>query len=132
MNEALPGLLLGILVYGVIVELIGVFFVKDPLRYSTGLWTGVFCAMGMAIHIASIIQESVRLGGTHTKRMSFFSVLRYLVVAGIFFLMMYLNWGSLIPGFLGLLGLKVSAYAQPFFHKTTPIGSETETGEVKK
>ena len=36
-NEALPELILGIILYGLAVELIGVWFVADKLRYSTGL-----------------------------------------------------------------------------------------------
>ena len=31
--------------------------------------------------------------------------------------MMYFKLGNLISAFLGVLGLKVSAYAQPFMHK---------------
>ena len=34
-----------------------------------------------------------------------------------FFVMMYFHLGNLISAFLGVLGLKVSAYAQPFMHK---------------
>ena len=36
-NEALPGLVVSILLYGVIVELIGVWFVKDRIAYSIGV-----------------------------------------------------------------------------------------------
>ena len=39
-NDALPGLVLGIIVYGVIVELAGVWFVTDKVRYTTGLLIG--------------------------------------------------------------------------------------------
>ena len=37
LNQALPGLVLGILLYGLLVEIIGVWFVSDKLRYTTGL-----------------------------------------------------------------------------------------------
>ena len=37
LNQALPGLVLGILLYGVLVELIGVWFVNDKVRYTSGL-----------------------------------------------------------------------------------------------
>ena len=36
LNEALPGLLLGIAIYGLIVEFAGVWFVSDKLRYGHG------------------------------------------------------------------------------------------------
>ena len=47
-NDALPGLVLGIIVYGVIVELAGVWFVTDKVRYTTGLLIGISLACGMA------------------------------------------------------------------------------------
>ena len=37
LNDALPELVLGIIVYGIVVELAGVWFVTDKLRYTTGL-----------------------------------------------------------------------------------------------
>ena len=43
-NDALPGLVLGIIVYGVIVELAGVWFVTDKVRYTTGLLIGISLA----------------------------------------------------------------------------------------
>lgn len=117
LNEALPGLVVGILLYGGLVELAGIWFVEDKLRFSSGLWIGIFCAEGMAVHIAMVIEEAVRLGGEQTRRMSVKSVLRYVVVVIVFFVMMKFHLGSLLPAFIGVLGLKVSAYAQPFMHK---------------
>lgn len=117
LNEALPGLVAGILLYGVLVELIGIWFVNDRLRFSSGLWIGIFCAVGMAVHIAMVIEEAVRLPGDQTRRMAVKSVLRYFVVVIVFFVMMKFHAGSLLPAFVGVLGLKVSAYAQPFMHK---------------
>ena len=47
LNDALPGLVLGILVYGVLLELAGIWFVADKLRYSTGLAIGIALACGI-------------------------------------------------------------------------------------
>ena len=41
LNDALPELVLGIILYGVVIELAGVWFVTDKLRYSTGLLIGI-------------------------------------------------------------------------------------------
>ncbi len=117
LNEALPGLIIGILVYGGIVWLAGIWFVTDKIRYTSGLFIGIACAIGMGIHIAMVIEEAVRTPGDSSKRLSIKSVSRYLVVVIVFFVMMYFHLGNLIPAFLGVLGLKVSAYAQPFMHK---------------
>lgn len=117
LNEALPGLLIGILAYGVIVQLAGVWFFTDKIRYSSGLWIGVACAIGMAIHLAMVIEEAVRTPEAGTKRLSVKSVARYLVVVVVITVMMYFHLGNLVSAFIGILGLKVSAYAQPFMHK---------------
>jgi len=117
LNQALPGLVFGIVLYGVIVELVGVWFVTDKIRYTTGLFIGIACACGMAIHIAMIIEESVRIGKGHEKYLSFKSVMRYLVLCAIMIAMTYFKLGNMFTAIIGLLGLKVSAYAQPLLIK---------------
>ncbi|SHJ18713.1 hypothetical protein [Pseudobutyrivibrio xylanivorans] len=117
LNQALPGLVLGILAYGLFVELIGVWFVSDKIRYTTGLLIGIGCAVGMAIHISMIIEESVRIGEGHEKYLSFKSVMRYLVLCAIMITMTFLKLGNMFTAIIGVLGLKVSAYAQPLLIK---------------
>lgn len=118
-NDALPGLVLGIVIYGIVIELAGVWFVEDKLRYSSGLLIGIAVAIGLAINIAIVIRDAVELYGADgaRNRLIVKSVLRYLVVVVIFFVMMKYNLGSLATAFIGVLGLKVSAYLQPFTHK---------------
>ena len=48
-NDALPGLVFGIVFYGIVVQLIGVWFVTDKISYSIGLWYGIAIAVGMAV-----------------------------------------------------------------------------------
>lgn len=117
LNESLLGLVVGILIYGVLVEIIGVWFVADKIRYTSGLFIGIACAIGMGIHLAIIIEESVRIGEGHEKTLAIKSVLRYIVVCIVLFLMMLLNLGNLYTAIAGMLGLKVSAYAQPMLNK---------------
>ncbi|MBR5127008.1 MAG: hypothetical protein IKU69_01085 [Roseburia sp.] len=119
LNDALPGLVLGIVIYGIVVELVGVWFVEDKLRYSTGLLIGIVVAIGLAINIAQVIRDAVEVYGADgaRNRLIIKSVLRYLVVVIVFFVMMKFNLGNLVTAFIGVLGLKVSAYLQPFAHK---------------
>ncbi len=119
LNDALPGLVLGIVIYGIAVELVGVWFVEDKLRYSTGLLIGIVVAIGLAINIAQVIRDAVEIYGADgaRNRLIIKSVLRYLVVVVVFFVMMKFNLGNLVTAFIGVLGLKVSAYLQPFTHK---------------
>lgn len=140
LNQALPGLVLGIVIFGVLVELVGVWFVEDKIRYTTGLMVGIGCAIFMAIHIAMIIEESVRIGQGHEKYLSFKSVMRYLIVCAVMILMMVFKLGNMFTALIGILGLKVSAYAQPLLNKilgnnnlntAEGINNELNTKEVK-
>ena len=109
LNKALPALLLGIVLYGLLVQFIGVWFVKDKLLYSTGLWIGIAMAMGMAIHIAVVA----------------WSLLRYMIVVIIFFVTLRFRLGNVLMEFVGVMGLKAAAYLQPFIHRVL-YGSEGE------
>lgn len=119
MNDALPGLVAGILVWGILVQLTGVWFVADKLGYSIGLWIGVAMAVGMAVNMAAVIYDSVLedVGNHANRRVIAKSILRYLVVVILFFILGFFNFGNLFTAFLGVLGLKVSAYAQPLLGK---------------
>ena len=111
LNEALPGLLLGIIVYGMILQLVGVWFVDDKLHYSSGLWIGIGCAIFMAIHMAVAIEDAVSIGSENgaKRKVITASLIRYIIVVIVFFAMMYFKLGMLIPAFLGIMGLKFSA-----------------------
>lgn len=116
LNKVLPELLLAILIYGVFVQCIGVWLVEDKLLYSTGLWIGVILAAGMAIHMAVVIEDAVSIGSSQGKVIAM-SLARYIVVVLVFFCTVYFHVGNPIAAFIGVMGLKIAAYMQPFLHK---------------
>ena len=118
LNEALPGLVLGIIIYGFLLQFTGVWLVDDKLHYSTGLWIGIACALFMAVHMAMSIEDAVSIGtedGAKKKTIAS-AMFRYVIVLVVLFLMCYFHLGMILPAFFGVLGLKFSAYAQPLFH----------------
>ena len=115
-NSSLPLLLLGIVIWGCLVQLVGIWFVEDKLRYSTGTWIGVSLAVFMSINLPLVIESAVDRGSS-VGVLRFKSILRYLVVIAVFFVMIYFNLGNWISAFIAVMGLKVSAYAQPFIIK---------------
>ena len=119
MNNALPGLVIGIIVYGIVIQFTGVWFVADKLRYSTGLWIGIAAAIGMAVNLATVIRDSVEKASTEcaNRRIIRMSVLRYVIVVILFFILGYFKLGNLFTAFIGVFGLKVSAYLQPVFYR---------------
>lgn len=116
LNKVLPELILGILLYGIILQAVGVWLSEDKLMYTTGLWIGIALAIGMAIHIAVVIEDAVSLNSGRTKLVAM-SLLRYALAAAVLFATAYFQLGSVIAAFLGVMGLKIAAYAQPFIHK---------------
>lgn len=119
LNQALPGLLVGILIYGVLLQVTGVWLTDDKIRYSAGLWIGIGCAVFMAIHMAVSIEDAVSIGTEDgAKRKTIASaMIRYFVVLLVFVATFYFNLGMVLPAFFGVLGLKISAYAQPLFYR---------------
>ena len=118
-NDVLPELILEMLVYGLIIQLAGVWFVEDKLRYSVGLWIGIAVAIGMAINMAIVIRDSIELAAEKPAQMrtTLFSMLRYIVVVIMFVVVVYFKLGNVITMFVGVMGLKIAAYVQPFVHK---------------
>ena len=118
-NPSLPGLVAGIVIFGLLIQLAGVWFVRDKWGYSIGLWYGVAIAIGMAINLATVIYDAVTFDGegNASKRVAAKSMLRYIVVAILFGILGYFEFGNLFTAFLGVMCLKFSAYAQPLLNK---------------
>ena len=97
LNDALPGLVLGIIVYGAAVFLAGIWFVPDKLRFTTGLAIGIALACGMAVNMAVVLRDAVEIYGEAKARSKIIarSITRYLVVVIVFFVMMKWELGSL-------------------------------------
>lgn len=118
LSDVLPDLLIGILLYGVVCEAVGLIFVKDRLFYSIGLLIGILCAMGMAVHMAWSLNMALDLGESGAvKKMQLHNLLRYGIVVVVIFVLWLSGIGNPVVAFLGIMGLKVAAYLQPFTHK---------------
>ena len=108
LNDALPGLVRGILLYGAVVWAVGVWFVNDGISFTV-------------VHMAWVLRDVVdfadarRAGGRIIAK----SILRYVVVIGVFVWMYVSGIGNLVAAFIGLLGLKVSAYLEPVMWRVT-------------
>lgn len=118
MNAALPGLLLGIFLFGVLLEIVGIFFVNDKTNYSIGLWIGVATAFFMAFHMAFSLNQVVERGVKGAQAQATrHNIIRYFIVVIILGILMVTKIGNPLAAFAGIMGLKVSAYLQPVFLK---------------
>ena len=118
LSDVLPELWVGILLYGVLCEIVGLIFVEDRLFYSIGLIAGVLCALFMATHMAWSLNGAMGLAeGDAVKKMQVHNIVRYLIVVVVFFFLLFTKLGNPLVAFLGVMGLKVAAYLQPVTHK---------------
>ena len=113
-NTALPGLLFGIILFGILCQVLVFFVVEDKTGYSIGLWIGVLTAIFMAFHMAitlnAAVERDVKGAQAAATRQN---MIRYLIVVIIMGTLMLTRIGNPLAAFAGVMGLKVSAYIQP-------------------
>ncbi len=116
-NRTLFELETGILIYGVVCQIF-VFLVKDKESYSLGLWMGVLIAALSAFHMWWSLDRALDLGERQAvKTMSAHNVLRYVFIVVAFALIAMGGIANPLAAFLGIMGLKVSAYMHFFTQK---------------
>ena len=117
-NKTLIELIFGIFIYGIICQIVGGLLVEDKFYYSSGLWIGIVTAVAAAIHMWHSLDRALDFDeGTAGKKMQAQSVARYIVIVIIMGLTMVSGVTNPLAAFLGIMGLKVAAYLQPFTHK---------------
>ncbi len=116
-NETLREMIPGILAYGLLIQIIVAVFFPLRLYRAIGLWAGIFCGVAMAVHMAFCLEKVVMLdekGATAYARKT--TLIRYGCVCLVLLLIAFLKVGDPVTMVLGILGLKIGAYLQPFVH----------------
>ena len=117
-KRTLTELLAGIVLSGIVFELLGLIFVKDRLSHSIGMLIGILIALAMATHIAFSINSALDWDEEQAKRAMWKSyLLRYIAVAICLGLITYFRIGNVVSCFWGIMSLKAAAYLQPHLHK---------------
>lgn len=122
-NTALPGLLIGIILFGILCQVLVFFVVEDKTSYSIGLWVGVLTAIFMAFHMAvtlnTAVERDVKGAQASATRQN---IIRYFIVVVILGILMLTKVGNPLAAFAGVMGLKVSAYLQPLLVRLSRRG----------
>lgn len=109
-NRTLFELETGILLFGLFCQLF-VFFVKDKSGYSLGLWMGILIAAASAIHMWWTLDRALELEEkAAVKSMTLHNILRYGFIIIAFALICVSKIANPLAAFLGVMGLKISAY----------------------
>ena len=106
---------IGIVLYFVLFEVIGLIFVTNRIPYTLGLLTGCVTAAFLAWHMYDSLDTALDLGVEnavkYTKKSSALRLLVMLVVALAGMKFSLLSFPATI---VGILGLKISAFFQPY------------------
>lgn len=117
-DRTLLELSVGIIVWGILCQGTAVWFVSDKTGYSLGLWMGTMLALAAGVHMWWALDKALDFArDTAVKMMTKYNILRYVVIVVVMALIMMSGFANPLAAFLGLMGLKVSAYLQPFTHK---------------
>lgn len=117
-KRTLLELLTGIVLTGVLFEVIGLIFVKDKLAHSIGMLIGILIALVMATHMAFSLNSALDWDEEQAKRSIWKSyMLRYVSVAICIGLIAYFRIGNVVSCFFGIMSLKAAAYLQPHLHR---------------
>ncbi len=118
-NLTLVELIVGIVILGIIAEIpVLIFAVGKRLSYSLSLFVGVLTAIWMAVHMKWSIDSAFDYDAkTAVKHMQKNSLLRYAVALVVLAIAGYSGYFNVVLVFVGMIFLKIAAYAQPLVHK---------------
>lgn len=107
----------GMLLYGIVCQVVGAFFAGDQARYAGSLWFGILLAGVSSVHMAATLDRALDCGDAAAKVMTRGYVARYLAVAAVLATVAVTDVLNTLIVFLGYVSLKVTAYLQPLTHK---------------
>lgn len=114
-------MILVILAFGILCEMIIVWFIEDKLAFSLGLSIGILLAMLATIHMWWALDKAMGLEASAQKIVLTHNMLRYGIILVVFVIICMTDFINPLAAFLGIMSLKVGAYLQPFtdkiFHK---------------
>ena len=120
-NETLLELLMGILLFAIICQFTGMWFVESVSAYSIGLWLGTLLAVLSAIHMYWSLSRNLTINADNEKGAQAYSIranmIRYLVIVAVFLVLCLTDFAYPLAAFLGIMGLKIGAYIQPLMKK---------------
>lgn len=116
-DATLFDLCMGIFLYGIVCQIILLFFSRRP-EYSIGLWIGAVLAVIGSVHMWWTLERSLEMASKDaTKTVGTQYLIRYAILVIVMALLAVSGFANPLFAFLGYMGMKVSAYMQPFTRK---------------
>ena len=116
-DPTLFDLCLGIVLYGIVFQLILLLFSRE-ISYSVGLWIGIVLAVAGSIHMWWSLNRGLDQAARGAARtVGAGSLIRYFVLVFIMAVLVYTEFANPIFAFCGYMGMKISAYMNPWMRK---------------
>lgn len=116
-NRTLIEMHVGIILCGIICQIIGSFFVKNQWFYASSLWFGIVMAMMSSIHMHRTLDRALSMESASTKLAIRGYVIRYIFIIIIMLIIVITEAMNPLVVFMGYMSLKVTALFQPLIHK---------------
>lgn len=120
-DETLLSLMIGIIIFGLVSQLVGMWFVDSIFKYTTGLWCGVVLALLCAWHMWWTLDKNLTVNADNELGARAYStknnLIRYAVIVVVFAILCLTDFCYPLAAFLGVMGLKIGAYMAPLISK---------------
>lgn len=117
-NRTLLEMWTGILLIGIICQIVGAFFVKDQLFYAESLWFGILLSLTSTVHIYRALDRALDFDEKTATKMIFKSYMtRYVMLAIILVIVAATRVLNFLVVLMAYMSLKVTALIQPLTHK---------------
>lgn len=117
-NRTLLEMWTGILLLGLICQIVGAFLVNDQVYYARGLWFGILLAVTSTIHMYRTLDRALDFDEKSASRAIFKGyMIRYVFLIIILAIIMVTRVMNPLIVFMAYMSLKVTALMQPLTHK---------------
>lgn len=118
LDPTVRDILFGALLYGVIVEIVGLIIVEQRLSYTLGILYGYLCVIFMTCHMYLTLEKALDMEpDTASKYSVRNSILRYVITLLLLVVAVLVPKVSVIAVVTMLFGMKISAFLQPKIYK---------------
>lgn len=117
-NRTLLEMWTGILFLGIILQAVGMFFVKDWILYTESLWFGILLSLTSTVHMYRYLDRALDFDEKTATKMIFQGYLiRYVMLAVILAVIAVTGVLNFLVVLMAYMSLKVTALIQPITHK---------------
>ena len=117
-NEALIDLILGILIFGMMVMLVGLFVAPDRLAFVLGIVLGTASSVVRAVHMSVTLDRQLDYGEKDARAYAMKNyMIRYLILIAVLLVSVALGTSGMAGAVIGIFLMKPAAVLSPQIHE---------------